>query len=93
MRDRISPTHLLRNLQQQVEQVPHLSQMARETLERLSLPTSNNSVASSTTAEWPARLLGALLIAGGVTQGVALTLVTWPSWIMLAGGLYLVVRR
>jgi ubiquinone biosynthesis protein len=93
MRERISPTHLLRNLQQQVEQVPHLSQMARETLERLSLPTSNNSVASSTSAAWPARLLGALLIAGGVTQGVALTLVTWPSWIMLAGGLYLVVRR
>ena len=38
MRERISPLHLLRNLQQQAEQVPHLSQMARDTLERLNLP-------------------------------------------------------
>lgn len=93
MRERISPTHLLRNLQQQVEQVPHLSQMARETLERLNLPNQQNAPASQVAAAWPARVLGALLIAGAATQGVSLALVAWPSWIMLAGGLYLVVRR
>jgi ubiquinone biosynthesis protein len=93
MRERISPAHLLRNLQQQVEQVPHLSQMARETLERLSVPNNHSAAATNTTLAWPGRLLGALLIAGAATQGVALTLVAWPSWIMLAGGLFLVVRR
>jgi ubiquinone biosynthesis protein len=93
MRERISPAHLLRNLQHQAEQVPHLAQMARETLERLSLPTVTGPAPSPTAVAWPSRLLGAVLIAGAVSQGLSLTLVTWPGWAMLAGGLYLVVRR
>ncbi|WP_375740524.1 ubiquinone biosynthesis regulatory protein kinase UbiB [Pseudomonas boanensis] len=94
MRERISPLHLLRNLQQQAEQVPHLSQMARETLERLSLPaaaTQKNEAPRE--PQWAARLLGALLIAGAATQGLAAIVEAWPSWLMLAGGLYLVLRR
>ncbi|AOE87874.1 ubiquinone biosynthesis regulatory protein kinase UbiB [Pseudomonas sp. TCU-HL1] len=94
MRERVSPLHLLRNLQQQAEQVPHLSQIARDTLERLALPASAPQKAEQpSSAHWPARLLGALLIAGAATQGLALTVGTWPSWLMLAGGLYLVLRR
>ena len=43
MRERVSLKQLLRNFQQQVEQVPHLSQMARDTLERLSQPHAHNA--------------------------------------------------
>jgi ubiquinone biosynthesis protein len=94
MRERVSPLHLLRNLQQQAEQVPHLSQMARETLERLTQPGAMAKPAEpAKTVEWPARLLGALLVAGAAAQGLAPTAETWPSWLMLAGGLYLVLRR
>lgn len=93
MRDRVSPLHLLRNLQQQAEQVPHLSQMARDTLERLNQQPRGNPTASSSKAHWPARLLGAVLIGGAATQGLLLSLAAWPSWAMLAGGVYLVMRR
>ncbi len=93
MRERISPLQLLRNLQSQAEQVPHLSQMARDTLERLSLPASTPAAPVTGNGNWPLRLLGAGLIAGGVSQGVALSLLAWPAWLMLGGGLYLIVRR
>ncbi|UTW09570.1 ubiquinone biosynthesis regulatory protein kinase UbiB [Pseudomonas benzenivorans] len=93
MRERISPRHLLRNLQQQVEQVPHLSQMARDTLERLNQQQPVVRVESADNRQWPIRLLGALLIAGAAAQGLTLSLPAWPSWAMLAGGLYLVLRR
>jgi ubiquinone biosynthesis protein len=93
MRERVSPLHLLRNLQQQAEQVPHLSQMARDTLERLNQQPQSNPSASRSTAHWPGRLLGALLIGGAATQGLLLSLAAWPSWAMLAGGVYLVMRR
>ncbi|KFX71344.1 ubiquinone biosynthesis protein UbiB [Pseudomonas taeanensis MS-3] len=93
MRERVNPLHLLRNLQLQAEQVPHLSQMARHTLERLNQPTPATQPQSVSGWQWPARLLGALLIAGAVTLELAPNLAAWPSWVMLAGGLYLVLRR
>lgn len=93
MRERISPLHLLRNLQQQVEQVPHLSQMARDTLERLNQPALVQQAEPPRTRQWPARALGALLVGGAASQGLLLSLGAWPSWAMLAGGLYLVLRR
>jgi ubiquinone biosynthesis protein len=34
-----------------------------------------------------------VLIGGAVSQGLALSLLLWPSWAMLAGGVYLVLRR
>jgi ubiquinone biosynthesis protein len=92
MRERISPMQLLRNLQLQAEQVPHLSQIARETLERLNQQPAPRQE-QPTAQQWPARLLGAALIAGAVSQGLALSLLAWPSWLMLAGGVYLVLRR
>lgn len=93
MRERVSPLHLLRNLQQQAEQVPHLSQIARDTLERLNQQPRSTQNGDAPGARWPARLLGALLIAGATTQGLALSLIGWPSWTMLAAGLYMVLRR
>jgi ubiquinone biosynthesis protein len=93
MRERISPLHLLRNLQQQAEQVPHLSQIARDTLERLNQQPAVRTAEPGLSRQWPARLLGAVLIGGAVSQGLALSLLLWPSWAMLAGGVYLVLRR
>lgn len=93
MRERISPLHLLRNLQLQAEQVPHLSQIARETLERLNQQPAARQQAPTPRHQWPARLLGAALIGGAASQGLLLSVVAWPSWLMLAGGLYLVLRR
>ena len=93
MRERVSPLHLLRNLQQQAEQVPHLSQIARDTLERLNQQTATPRSDPAASAGWPARLLGAMLIAGAATQGLAISLLAWPSWAMLAAGLYMVLRR
>ena len=93
MRERISPRSLLRNLQQQAEQVPHLSQMARDTLERLNQQGQQPAVTPVVQRHWPAQLLGTALIGGAVSQGLLLSLLAWPSWLMLAGGLYLVLRR
>ncbi|MVW74554.1 ubiquinone biosynthesis regulatory protein kinase UbiB [Pseudomonas xionganensis] len=92
MRERVSPLHLLRNLQLQAEQVPHLSQIARDALERLNQPAAIQA-APAASHQWPARLLGAALIGGAASQGLLLTLATWPAWLMLAGGVYLVLRR
>lgn len=93
MRERISPLHLLRNLQLQAEQVPHLSQIARETLERLNQQPAQRQKQPAPTQQWLGRLLGAALIAGAVSQGLALTLLAWPSWVMALAGVYLVLRR
>ena len=93
MRERVSPLHLLRNLQLQAEQVPHLSQIARDALERFNQPPPAQQAPAITARQWPARLLGAALIGGAASQGLLLTLATWPAWLMLAGGVYLVLRR
>ncbi|MDN6856881.1 ubiquinone biosynthesis regulatory protein kinase UbiB [Pseudomonas sp. CAN2814] len=98
MRDRVSPGTLLRNAQQHIEQLPHLAQMTRDTLERLSrepqaearLTGAQPGMASA----WPARLIGAVLVAGAAETGLAThSLAAWPAWAMLAGGLYLILRR
>ena len=94
MRERINPLQLLRNLQLQAEQVPHLSQIARDTLERLSLPAVNAAAKPALQAShWPERLLGVALIAGGIAQQPLLILSSWPAGLMIAGGLFLILRR
>ncbi|UZJ60175.1 ubiquinone biosynthesis regulatory protein kinase UbiB [Pseudomonas sp. KU26590] len=103
MRERVSPKTLLGNLQSQVEQIPHLASMTRDLLERLSQPHRHDPPPPYRRDgdHWALRLLGAGLLAGGVllaithTQtGAALnTLSAWPALLMLAAGVYLVVRR
>ena len=103
MRERVSPKTLFGNLQAQVEQIPHLANMTRDLLERMSQPHANDPPPPwrERGDGWALRLLGAGLLAGGAVMastlaadgGELLAPTAWPSWIMLVAGLYLVVRR
>ena len=103
MRERVSPKTLIGNLQSQVEQIPHLANMTRDLLERLSQPHTSDPPPpySHKGDHWALRLLGACLLAGGVVLATAHTqsggeliaMSAWPSVLMLVAGLYLVVRR
>jgi len=103
MRERVSPKTLIGNLQSQVEQIPHLANMTRDLLERLSQPHLSDPPPpySSKGDHWALRLIGAGLLAGGVVLATAHTqsgdelmaLSAWPALLMLVAGLYLVVRR
>jgi ubiquinone biosynthesis protein len=103
MRDRVSPKTLFGNLQSQVEQIPHLANMTRDLLERMSQPHKKDPPPPwrERGDGWALRLLGAALLTGGailastlVAESTALVApVAWPAWIMLVAGLYLVIRR
>ncbi|HAB65545.1 MAG TPA: hypothetical protein DCE49_15470, partial [Pseudomonas sp.] len=70
-----------------------------ELLERMSGPHANNLPPPwrEHHHHWPLRLVGAALLAGGATLAAAAesisALATWPAWLMLAAGIYIVVRR
>ncbi|WP_397457775.1 ubiquinone biosynthesis regulatory protein kinase UbiB [Pseudomonas asplenii] len=98
MRERVSPKTLLGNLQSQVEQLPHLANMTRDLLERLSQPHAANPEPpyKKRKDDWLLRLLGSLhlgigvfLAAGGPLQDLG----HWPAGVIMAIGLYLIVRR
>lgn len=95
MRERISPRSLLHNLQSQVEQVPHLAGMTRDLLERMSQPHAADPPPSwqKRNDGLALRILGAGLLLGAASLGLEQHMAAWPSWLMLAGGLYLVLRR
>ncbi|WP_213875624.1 ubiquinone biosynthesis regulatory protein kinase UbiB [Pseudomonas sp. dw_358] len=99
MRERISPKSLLHNLQSQIEQIPHVAGMTRDLLERLSQePKRERAPAWYHSRDGQVlRLLGCGLLAGGAVLAVhapALdALEAWPAWLMLAAGVYLVVRQ
>jgi len=103
MRERVSPKTLIGNLQSQVEQIPHLANMTRDLLERLSQPHTSDPPPpySHKGDHWALRLIGAGLLAGGVVLATAhtqsgaelMTMSAWPALLMLVAGLYLVVRR
>ena len=79
--------------------IAHLAGMTRELLERMSGPHANNLPPPwrEHHHHWPLRLVGAALLAGGATLAAAAeslsALATWPAWLMLAAGIYIVVRR
>ena len=99
MRDRVSPKSLFHNFQAHVEQIPHLAGLTREVLERMAhghdreprRPWYRRSDA------WVLRLIGGVLLAGGAVTAASIasldTLQAWPAWLMLAAGVYLVVRQ
>ncbi len=103
MRERVSPKTLVSNLQSQVEQLPHIANMTRDLLERLSRPHASDppNPWRENKDGWALRLIGSALLAGGVIQGWVIseagtqlpTLAAWPAAIMLIAGLYLIVRR
>lgn len=98
MRERVSPRNVLQNLHSQVEQLPHLAGMTRDLLERMSQPHLNDPPPPWQQRDrWALRLLGAGLLAGGATLAAGAVSLSapaaWPAWLMLAAGLYLVVRR
>ncbi|MCY1435276.1 hypothetical protein D9M71_513660 [compost metagenome] len=102
MRDRLSPKAVLGNIHSQVEQLPHLADMARDLLERLSQPHLHDPQLPERRQgdRWALRLLGAGLLGGGAVLAAgaaeAASLAApaaWPAWLMLAAGLYLIVRQ
>ncbi|VVN13551.1 putative protein kinase UbiB [Pseudomonas fluorescens] len=100
MRERMSPKAVLGNIYSQAEQLPHLADMTRDLLERLSQPHLDDPQMPQRRRngdQWALRLLGAGLLAGGAilaTGAVSLGApAAWPAWLMLSAGLYLVVRR
>jgi ubiquinone biosynthesis protein len=103
MRERVSPKTLIGNLQSQVEQIPHLANMTRDLLERLSQPHLSDPPPpyANKGDHWALRLIGVGLLAGGVVLATVHTqsgdelmaLSAWPALLMLVAGLYLVVRR
>ncbi|MDH0338746.1 ubiquinone biosynthesis regulatory protein kinase UbiB [Metapseudomonas otitidis] len=95
MRERVSPKSLLSNLQAQVEQVPHLAGMTRDLLERMSQPHASDPPPPWRRASdgLAPRLIGAALLVGAASTGLEQHLAAWPAWLMLASGLYLVLRR
>ena len=99
MRERISPRTLFHNVQSQVEQIPHLANMTRDLLERMSQPHSRDPEPPWKRERdgWLLRLVGGALLASGAALAVAGTAFdspeAWPAWVMLASGLYLIIRR
>lgn len=99
MRERMSPKQILKNVQGQIEQIPHLASMARELLEHMSQPHADNPAPPwrEHRRGWLLRLIGAALLAGGAVLAAgseALVAVdSWPAWVMLGAGAYIVVRR
>ncbi len=103
MRDRYSPKAMFGNIHSQVEQLPHLADMARDLLERLSQPHLHDPQLPERRRQgdrWAMRLLGAGLLGGGAVLAAgaaeAASLAApaaWPAWLMLAAGLYLIVRQ
>ncbi|MHA7114274.1 ubiquinone biosynthesis regulatory protein kinase UbiB [Pseudomonas promysalinigenes] len=103
MRERMSPKAVLGNLYSQAEQLPHLAGMTRDLLERLSQPHLQDPQLPERRRlgdRWALRLLGAGLLGGGAVLATgaaeAASLAApaaWPAWLMLAAGLYLIVRQ
>ena len=95
MRKRLSPPQVARNIQQQLEQIPHLAQMARDTLERITQPHRKDppNPWGRRNDDWIVRVVGAVLLVGAAQLGLEPQPHAWPAWAMLVGGLVLVIRR
>ncbi len=89
MRERYMPKHVLNNMQQQFEKLPHLANMARVSFEKI----SNGPVPTAVPKSWINSLIGAGLLVGSTQLGFAFELHAWPAWLMLSAGLCLVIRR
>ncbi|HEN8801771.1 ubiquinone biosynthesis regulatory protein kinase UbiB [Pseudomonas sp. CM25] len=103
MRERMSPKAVLGNVYSQAEQLPHLAGMARDLLERLSQPHLQDPQMPERRRQGDRRALrllgagllggGAVLAAGAAEAASLAAPAAWPAWLMLAAGLYLIVRQ
>ena len=96
MRERLSPRRLLQSVQSQAEQIPHLASMTRDLLEQMS-GKSQTSARPGSRSERRLTLVGALLVSpGAIWAGQAAASPRhsfWPAGLLLASGLYIVLRR
>jgi ubiquinone biosynthesis protein len=99
MRERMSPLNLAQQAKSQLEQLPHLANMTRDLLERLSRPHLSDPPEPWRRGDsWAMRLIGAALLMGGSLFAMANSqaldsLEAWPIWLMTTTGLYLIIRR
>lgn len=89
MRERHLPKYLIKQAQQQIEKLPHLAEMIRQ---RIDAPVVVEQKQPTSSFNFIAALLGAGLIFSAAHLGIQAELETWPQWLMLAAGLYLVSR-
>ena len=87
MRERYQPRFLLQQAQQQIEKLPHLAHILRNRIEAAPEPQRSRRRLRPL-----ALLLGSALVAGAVCLGIDLTPDSWPGWLLLAGGIYLLVN-
>ena len=91
MCERMSPRNLMHRAQSQLEQIPRIANAAQAALDRLaSAPDSSKSARSGWSISW----VGVALLAAGIQQALAAHSVlgssqSWPIWLMLASGLYI----
>ncbi|MFD1261017.1 ubiquinone biosynthesis regulatory protein kinase UbiB [Entomomonas asaccharolytica] len=98
MRQRVGVKRVIADFRNQVEQMPHIAKMARNIIEhenRKIKLQQKNPLKHKKKDSVLLRLLGALLLAGGIsltiTEGSSLQ--HWPNYLMLAVGIYLIIRR
>ena len=89
MRERYMPKHVLGNIQQQFENLPHLDNMVRESFEKNHV----QPVQQARPQLWFYTALGAGLLVASTQMGLALERQAWPAWLMLGAGLSLILRR
>lgn len=89
MRERYMPKHVLGNIQQQFERLPHLANMVRDSFEK-----NNAQPVQQTRPQLRFyTVLGAVLLVASTQMGLAPELDAWPAWLMLGAGLSLILRR
>lgn len=97
MKQRVGVKRIMADFRSQIEQMPHIAKMARNIIEqqnrKIKLQQKNPPKKKKDSVLL--RLLGVLLIVGGVsltiTEGSSLE--HWPNYLMLAVGIYLIIRR
>lgn len=97
MKQRVGARRILSDVRSQMEQLPHIAKMARDVIEYRHREIKQEQKAPKKIKQDSIllRLLGALLLAGGITLTITegSSLENWPNYLMLAVGVYLIIRR
>lgn len=97
MRQRVGARRIMTDIRNQVEQLPHIAKMARNIIENENrkIKLQQKNLPRSKKDSVLLRVLGALLLAGGISLTIThgSSIEHWPNYVMLAVGIYLIVRR